>query len=50
MKVATSSQNEVLSERLEVTAGVPNWSMSEYCTLHERILGACRILGTFSDG
>lgn len=47
---AASSGNVALFETLDVTADVPNWSVSVYCTHHGWMLGAFRLLEMFSEG
>lgn len=48
--VAALFIDSVLSETLEVTADVPNWSKFEYCTHHGRMSDVCRLSGMCSDG
>lgn len=48
--VTAWSDDAVLPVTLEVTAGVPNWSVSEYFTRHGRTLDALRLARMFPDG
>lgn len=49
-KAATSTENVMLSKTLGVTADVPNWSVSEYCTHYGRMLDASWFSVMFPDG
>lgn len=50
MNAAALSKNSVFLKALEVTADVPNRSVSEYRTHHGQMLDARRFSGTISDG
>lgn len=47
---AASSEGTALPETLDLTAGVPDWIVCDYCAHHGRSLGARRFAGMFSDG
>lgn len=46
---ATSSGEAALPNSRDLTAGVPNWSIVDYCVCYGRLLNASQFSGMFSD-